>query len=187
MKGPQLWWNLFAHVVLLSTATIFQIWPNSNIIWRLFTTRLNDQPDVISNWGKGPFLPLASPCSPFISIHKPRFCNNNTTWLTLHEVQNRYLSMYTSLPSSLHVWQSFITIGWCQKVGVFVLLLGLCLAMAICHRSQSVHSYNSGQKSCITTTGWCQKVVVPVLQAQLTATGSNSRLCIGSFSSFRQM
>ena len=126
-------------------------------------------------------MPLASPCSPFISIHKPRFCNNNTTWLTLHEVQNRYLSMYTSLPSSLHVWQSFITIGWCQKVGVFVLLLGLCLAMAICHRSQSVHSYNSGQKSCITTTGWCQKVVVPVLQAQLTATGSNSRLCIGSF------
>ena len=95
--------------------------------------------------------------------------------------------MYTSLPSSLHVWQSFITIGWCQKVGVFVLLLGLCLAMAICHRSQSVHSYNSGQKSCITTTGWCQKVVVPVLQAQLTATGSNSRLCIGSFSSFRHM
>ena len=89
--------------------------------------------------------------------------------------------MYTSLPSSLHVWQSFITIGWCQKVGVFVLLLGLCLAMAICHRSQSVHSYNSGQKSCITTIGWCQKVVVPVLQAQLTATGSNSRLCIGSF------
>ena len=31
-------------------------------------------PDVISN-GKGPFLPLASPWRPFISIHKPSFCN----------------------------------------------------------------------------------------------------------------